>query len=210
MMMSMPNRKNTRTHAAPRDRTAALVGLLLAGLLTASACAPKRAGVTYHDPNMDFSLLQTVAVMPLGNLTSTSQAADRTRDVLMTMLQATGATYVLPPGEVARGLTRASVERPAAPTPDEVVEFARIVNADAVITGTIREYGEVRSGTSSAPVISISLQMMEAQTGRIVWSASSTRGGITASDRLFGGGGKPMDVVTRQAVRDLIDKLFGS
>jgi hypothetical protein len=41
-----------------------------------------------------------------------------------------------------------------------------------------------------------------------VWSASATRGGISASDRLFGGGGEPMDEITSEAVRDLLDKLF--
>ncbi len=191
----------------PYKRTILVVALcLLAGI----GCATRQSEVTFHDPNMDFSLVQTIAVLPFANFTPTSQAAGRTRDVFMTMLQATGALYVLPAGEVTRGLSRSSVAQPAEPAPEEIVAFARIVNADAVITGTLREYGEVRSGSSSAAVISISLQMMEAETGRVVWSASSTKGGIDASDRLFGGGGKPMDVVTRQAVRDLLDKLFGS
>ncbi len=52
------------------------------------------------------------------------------------------------------------------------------------------------------------MQMMEAQTGRVVWSASSTRGGVTMSDRLFGGGGEPMNIVTEKAVDDVIRKLF--
>ncbi len=201
---SSPDNKSSRT--ATRRMTAFLALILLAGM----GCATRTSEVTFHDPNMDFSLVQTVAVLPFANFTPTSQAAARTRDVFMTMLQATGGLYVLPAGEVARGLSRSSIAQPSEPSPEEIVAFARIVNADAVITGTLREYGEVRSGSSSAAVISIGLQMMEAQTGRVVWSASSTKGGVDASDRLFGGGGKPMDVVTRQAVRDLLDKLFGS
>jgi hypothetical protein len=111
---------------------------------------------------------------------------------------------------VGRGVSRASVSRPEEPNPEEMVKFARLVNADAVITGTVREYGEVRSGTSSANVISVSLQMLEAETGRVIWSASATKGGIGAADRMFGGGGKPMNVVTQEAVKELLDKLFGS
>jgi hypothetical protein len=90
-----------------------------------------------------------------------------------------------------------------------VTKFAKVVSADAVFTGTLKEYGEVRSGTSAANVVSLSMQMMEAQTGRVVWSASSTRGGVTTSDRLFGGGGEPMNETTQKAVDDLLDKLFG-
>jgi hypothetical protein len=77
-----------------------------------------------------------------------------------------------------------------------------------VIIGTIKEYGEVRSGTSSSTAISLSMQMLESQTGRVVWAAASTKGGITFGDRLFGGGGEPMNVVTEKAVDELIDKLF--
>jgi hypothetical protein len=181
----------------------------LAALALAAGCAGKRpAEVTYHDPNMDFSLLQKVAVLPFENLTTTTAAADRVRDVFMTMMQATGAMYVMPPGEVARGVDRASVARPAAPTAEEVVNLGKVVGVDAVITGVLREYGEVRSGSTSAGVVSLSVQMMETQTGKVVWSASSTRGGVDAADRLFGGGGQPMDQVTADAVRDLLDGLF--
>jgi hypothetical protein len=55
----------------------------------------------------------------------------------------------------------------------------------------------------------MSLQMMEAQTGKVVWSASTTQGGVTMSDRLFGGGGEPMNATTQKAVDDLLEKLFG-
>lgn len=166
------------------------------------------AEVTYHDPNMDFSLVQKVAVLPFENLTTVNTAGERVRDVFMTMMQATGSSYVVPPGEVARGIDRVSPSRPSAPTSEEVVNLGKVVGVDAVITGVLREYGEVRSGATSASVVSVSLQMMEAQTGKVVWSASSTRGGVDAADRLFGGGGRPMDQVTADAGRDLLDKLF--
>jgi hypothetical protein len=52
------------------------------------------------------------------------------------------------------------------------------------------------------------MQMMEAQTGRVVWSASTTMGGVTTSDRMFGGGGEPMNATTQKAVDDLLEKLF--
>jgi len=147
-------------------------------------------------------------VLPFENLTTMATAAERVRDVFTTMMQATGTSYVLPPGEVARGVDRASVANPTAPTAEEVVNLGKVVGVDAVITGVVREYGEVRSGSTAAGVVSVSLQMMETQTGKVVWSASSTRGGVDAGDRLFGGGGQPMDQVTADAVRDLLDKLF--
>jgi hypothetical protein len=82
------------------------------------------------------------------------------------------------------------------------------VKADAVITGVVREYGEVRSGTTAANVVSLSLQMIEAQTGKIVWSASSTQGGVGLKERLLGGGGEPLNDCTEKAVKDVINQLF--
>jgi hypothetical protein len=162
----------------------------------------------YRDPNMDFGAVRVVAVMPFVNLTRDALAAERVRDVFMTMLLSTGGVYVVPQGEVARAALTAGITNPAAPSKEEILKFATFVKADAVITGVVREYGEVRSGTTAANVVSLSLQMIEAQTGMIVWSASSTKGGIGLKERLLGGGGEPLNDSTEKAVKDVINQLF--
>ncbi|MBI5016349.1 MAG: DUF799 family lipoprotein [Deltaproteobacteria bacterium] len=175
--------------------------------LVLAGCATTGAGV-YHNQDMDFGSIQTVAVMPLANLSRDVQAAERVRDVLTTQLLATGAFYVLPPGEVAGVVTKAGIGNPAAPSADQIVALCSALKADAVLTGVVREYGDVRSGSATANVISLGLQMSEGQTGKVVWSASSTQGGIGWGDRLFGGGGEALNVVTEKAVNELIKKLF--
>lgn len=198
------------SHAAgSRGRRAARRCAVLAAALLLAGCAARRAEkVTFHEPQMDFSLIRTVAVMPFANLAPVQAAGDRVREIFMTMLQATGAVYVLPPGEVARGISRAGIQNPQAPAPEEAVALGKLIGADAVITGTVLEYGETRSGSTSASLISLSVRMMEAKTGRIVWSAAATKGGVSPAARLFGGGGEPMNEVTTKAVDDLLDKLF--
>lgn len=181
---------------------------LLFLLFFVGACATSTVTTTYIDPNMDFGAVKTVGVMPFGNLTRDSVVADRVRDVFTNKLLATGAIYVVPSGEVARGVARSEIQAPSTPSPEEAVKLGGIIKVEAIITGVVKEYGEVRSGTTNANIISLSAQMIETQTGRVVWSASSTQGGITLSDRLFGGGGKPMNIVTEKAVDDLISKLF--
>ncbi len=175
-------------------------------LFSLTACAG--SGEFYRDSNMDFGSIQTVAVMPFANLTRDNAAGDRVRDVFLNKLLATGAVYVVPYGEVAKGVGRAEISNPVAPSPEEVVKLAGLIKVSAVITGVVREYGEVRSGTSAANAISMSLQMMEGTTGKVVWTASSTKGGINMWDRLFGGGGRPMNDITESAVNDVINKMF--
>lgn len=181
--------------------------VLLFMAISLTACAHKSAGV-FRDPNMDFGVIQNVAVMPLANQSKDQSASDRVREVLMTRLLATGAFYVIPVGEVKRGTTRLGLADPTAPSTDEVIKFSSVVKVDAVITGVVKEYGEVRSGSAASNAISLNLQMIETQTGRIIWSASSTQGGIGVTDRLFGGGGTLMNDITEKAVDDLIKKLF--
>lgn len=174
-------------------------------ILLQAACASR---VAYRDRTMDFGMVQTVAVMPFVNLAKDAAAADRVRDVFMTSLLAKSGLYVLPHGEIVRGISRAAIANPAAPSPEEAVRLGGIVKADVVVTGVVREYGEVRSSTTIANIVSVSVEMMETQTGKVVWSASSTKGGITFWDRMFGGGGEPMNDVTEDAVDELLKKLF--
>jgi hypothetical protein len=191
------------------SRSAALLALFAAVAALVPGCATHSQGnVTFHDPNMDFSLIRSVAVLPFANLTVSPKAEDRAREVFMTMLQATGATYVIPPGEVARGISRSALSNPVTPTTEDVVRLAKNLEADVVITGTVLEYGEVRSATTTANVISLNVQMMEGQTGKVIWTGASTKGGIDAGKRLFGGGGEPMNDVTADAVNDLLHRLF--
>ena len=182
------------------------VGVLLVAILLVEACASSTD--VYHDQRMDFGAIQAIAIMPLANLTRDTTAADRVRDVFVTKLLATGAVYVLPVGEVAKGVSKMENVNPSALSGEDVVKLGALIKVQAIIMGAVREYGEVRSGTSTANIVAVSAQLVETQTGKVVWSSSSSQGGVGWTDRLFGGGGKAMDVVTEKAVDDLIAKLF--
>jgi hypothetical protein len=190
-------------------KTARFVACVLWCLAIAAPLCTAQVTDVYRDPKMDFGVIQTVAVLPFSNLARDQVVAERVRDVFINRLLSTGAVYVLPVGEVARGVAKMEIQTPTAPTAEEAVKIAAFLKADAVITGVVREYGEVRSGTTTANVISMSIQLIEGGTGKVVWSASSTKGGITFWNRLFGGGGQPVNKVTEQAVDALFEKLIG-
>jgi len=188
-----------RNHRA--TASAATVALLM-------GCGTSASHKPYQDPSMDFASIHTVVVMPFGNLTRDTAAGERLREVFSTMLLATGAVYVVPPGEVWRAIARLGIQDPRAPTTEEITKIGALLKADAVIRGVVSEYGEVRSGSSVSNVISMRLEMYETSTGKSVWSAASTKGGVNFGDRLFGGGGAPMNDTSEQVVDDLLNKLF--
>lgn len=177
-------------------------------LLLLSSCASTKSTRDFTNAQMDFSAVSSVAVLPFQNLTGDEQAAERVRDAFMGMLLATEAIYVLPPGEVTRGINRLNIRTPTTPSVDEVKKLRGMLEVDAVITGVLREYGTVRSGAAEANLVSLSLQMIETQTGTTVWSAVSTKGGVTMTHRLLGGGGRPMNDITIAVINDLLNQLF--
>lgn len=181
---------------------------LLAWPALAALLAGCASGHKYHDQKMDFASVRTVAVLPFANLSRDTLAAERVRDVFSGLLMATGSIYVLPQGEVAKGIGRAGLANPYSPAKDEVLALAKALGADAVFTGVLKEYGEVRSGSAAANTVSVSMSMYETSAATVVWTASTTQGGVGFADRLFGGGGAPMNKVTEEACRDLLDKLF--
>jgi hypothetical protein len=158
---------------------------------------------------MDFGSIKTVVVMPFWNLTQNQQASDRVRDVFANALLATNAVYVVPTGEVARAVSRLGVAVSTTPSAEEIVKLGAMLKADAVITGVVKEYGEARTASAASNVVSVSLQMHETGAGKVIWSGASTKGGVTWGARLLGtGGGEPMNLVTEQAVDDLLLQLF--
>jgi TolB-like protein len=184
------------------SKTRIVVFCFLAHLL---GCA---SGDVYFEPTMDFGSLQAVAVLPFQDLTGSKDAAERVRDTFMGRLLATEAVYVLPPGEVARGINRIGGLPQKGPSTEQIQKLANVLSVQGIITGVVREYGTVRSGAAAANVVSVSLQLIETSGGIVVWSASSTKGGISVWDRLVGGGGEPMNSVTEKVVNELLDKLF--
>jgi hypothetical protein len=101
----------------PLEKNSHGTGVILFMLFLALAgCATP--GAVYRDPNMDFGQIETIAVMPFSNYSRDNIAGDRVRDVFVTLLQGTGAVYVVPPGEVARGINRIGIPNPS-PTAED-------------------------------------------------------------------------------------------
>jgi hypothetical protein len=194
--------KKCRNHIHPEAY------ILLFMLVAMVACTSSGISENYHDPEMDFAAVRTIAVMPFANLSNDKEAGQIVRDTFMTSLMATGLVYVIPAGDIERGILRTKLANPISPSGEDIATLSSLIKADAVITGVVREFSVIRSGQASAAVISMSMQMIESRSRKMVWTAATTKGGINTWDRLFGGGGRPMNEITEQAVNDIINKLF--
>ena len=173
-------------------------GMVLLSLFGCRATAP-----AYIHPSVDISYISKVAVMPFANLTRDEFAGQKLREILIAELLLTGVLDVVETGEVSRVLAQEKVEKPSSLNTGQIKKVGKALGVQAILVGTIEEYGEVRSGSLSAPLVTISLRMLDVESGSIVWSVNHSKGGIKTMARLFGVGGDSISKVSMTDFRNV-------
>jgi hypothetical protein len=182
-------------------------GLLVLGVfaLLAGGCG---APVHYIHPTYDFSTVKTVAVLPLENLTTEQLSAERVRKAVVSELLASGVVDVVELGQVNRALNQQGIQSVSTIGSDDVKKLAGALGVQAFVVGSVDTYDRISLGGGSFPEVTITLRLVDAGTGTVVWSASQTGGGVGVIGRLFGLGGDTMSEATQKAVRGALRTLF--
>lgn len=188
----------------PRSGTALCVGVIAALCSCASGNA---GGALYVHPYSDLSAYEQIAVLPLDNLAIDRAAGDRVRDILVVELSAQGLYDVVDTGEVNRVLRIEGFTDTSGLGPEQIKQIGDALEVQALFLGSVIEYRERRSGTITAPDVSLSLRLIDVETGIVTWSVSDARTGVSMSTRLFGVGEQSMSEATRDLIRRMIDTL---
>lgn len=181
------------------------VFVLLASLAVA-ACGSAMRPTKFANPRIDFSFVERVAVLPFENFSTDPAAAPRATRLMITELLATGAVDVVEPGEVTAALARFP-GRVARPSKEQLVELGKTLGVQAVIAGSVAQSEVLRSGAAGIPAVTLDAQMIETESGGILWAATNTEKGSVMSARLLGNEGEPLSVTTRRCVRKLVATL---
>ncbi|MBI4682023.1 MAG: hypothetical protein HY757_02850 [Nitrospirae bacterium] len=170
-----------------------------------------RSGVpVYHlSEDIDFSFYKKVAVMPFDNLTNEKYADQIVRQLVISEILASGFLDVVFPGEVQKVINELDIKSVSSLSKQQITALGKALNVEAIITGSVEEYGEVKMGNISAPQVTVSLMMADAGTGSIVWSITKTRGGASFLARHFGASHETISETVMLLVRDAIQTLAG-
>ena len=171
------------------------------------ACAGGMQPTRFTHPQIDFSFVERVAVVPFENLSTDQQAGFRATRLLITELLASGAVDVVEPGEVEAAMARLA-GRTARPSKEQIVSLGQSLGVQAIIAGTVAQSEVVRSGGAGVPVVTLDAQMIESESGEIIWAATHTEKGSGFAARVLGTGGEPISQTTRRCVRTLLDTLL--
>ncbi|MEJ2085913.1 MAG: hypothetical protein P8Y44_09580 [Acidobacteriota bacterium] len=170
-------------------------------------CSSTLEPTEFTNPDIDFGFVERVAVLPFQNLSNDQQAGFRATRLMITELLASGAIDVVEPGEVEGALAKIR-GRPSQPSIEEIVGLGQSLEVQAVIMGTVAQSEILRSGAVGIPAVTLDAQMVETETGAIVWAATHTEKGGSASARFLGSGGQPISVTTRKCVQELLKSLL--
>jgi hypothetical protein len=192
-------RPPTQTRAA-----LAAVAVLLFGCGCAST-APRY----FVNPQADMVFYKKVAVLPFANLSPSPLAGERVTRAFVTELIIADRYQVIEPGEFKLALEKAGAD----PAPDgtydpgKLKEAATQVEAKGVIRGAVTDYQTQRNGQDEYPVLTFDVELLDTDTGNVVWRAAITRRGKPRFPVFGGSSTLTLGRLTQEACVEMVEGL---
>lgn len=152
-----------------------VVGLVAAIAMTSflTACASVTTSASPALPKGE-----TIALLPIVNLTETPQAGARAEAIVESLLQAEGNRSVKRyQGDINREALFQTVDREAV---EQAIAAARSARANYGLTGSVHEW-RYKVGVDGEPAVGITLKLINIETGEVVWTATGSRTGWSRS-----------------------------
>lgn len=153
---------------------ALVLGFSLAGCVTDPDVAyflnaPSGANIFVARVAVD---VEKVAIMPFK--AATELIGSSISDMLVTEISRTRRYTLVERSQMAKVLGEAELSL-AGLSEAEAIKAGTMLGADAVIIGTVDEYGTVAQGGRTYPVVGISIRLIECRSGKVLWSADLAR-----------------------------------
>ena len=174
--------------------------VLLMAVLSLSGCFSGQVPIeSFVRENTNLALIQKIAVLPFEG----SGRAPRIRELAMTQLLANNIFDVVDKGVVDMLLKQEAI---TAAAPLDIFTLRRLgesLDVSAVMLGSVEDDVNAR-GSASFPEITMTLRIVECETGQVLWQASGMGSGYSVADRLFGMAPKDRFQVTMDLLYDLM------
>jgi hypothetical protein len=175
-------------------------------LITLTGCGGT-SNLHYVQQQFDYSSIKRIAVLPFESHTSDEYAGEKIRQSVITDLLSRGID-VIEPGEVTRSLIELKIKSLSSIKTSDIQTLAKTLGVDALMMGSVEAYGISKGITVSYPEVSISMRLIEASSGKIIWSVCNTSGGPNFWTRHFGAENISLSETANKVVKEAIDTLF--
>lgn len=180
---------------------------VVALLITCGGCGG--IGPTeFVNPEYNFAFLERVAVIPFENLSDDTNGGARATRYFNNALLASEAFAVVEPGEVTRALESLGLVMAGQLTQAQSVSLGGSLGVQGLFLGTLNESSTLRSGSTTVQVVTVTIRLVETETGATVWSATHTEDSAGFWSSLFGTKQKGSAEVTRKCIDRALDTLL--
>ena len=138
-----------------------------------------------------------IAVMPFK--ASTELIGSSVSDMVVTELLRTQKYQLVERGQMSKVLGEAELAM-AGLSEAKAVEAAKMLGAEAVVIGTVDEYGTQAKGGDTYAVVGLSIRLINCATGNIIWSADLAK--MAGDDDI------PLATHARDVVHELVAGLY--
>ncbi len=146
--------------------------MALAGVLAASACSSID---TTSAPTLHAS--DTVAVLPIANYTETPDAGNAAQALAVNALRDLGIATVQ---SVPASSSGDSFDATSQPDQDKALGWARTHHARYSLSGAVEEW-RYKVGVDGEPVVGMTFELHDVESGKVVWSGTGNRSGWSRS-----------------------------
>ncbi|RJQ52036.1 MAG: hypothetical protein C4526_08915 [Nitrospiraceae bacterium] len=184
--------------------------VLLSALLSGcgSSVAPFRSKELKKEDGIN------MAVLPFDNLSKTQGAGKIMENYILVEFLKRSPLDIIEPGEVLSVLSQERI-RLATSVPRETInKIGKRLDARLLMIGIVHEYemqlASGPGGSGQVPVIAVSLRIVDADTGNIVWAVSAPRRG-TDNETVFGIGRiQSMDRLAQKTAEEIAQAFTDS
>lgn len=175
-------------------------------LMSALSCASGTR--VYVNPDADMAFYTKIAVVPFTNISGDGFAGQRVTRAFITALILTNRYQIVQPEEFRAALLKSGAMPGADGTydPEKLKEVAVQSGATGILRGTVSEYTMQRSESGDVPTISFDAELMDANTGNVVWRSSITKLG-KGRIPIVGSGSRSLGRLTQDACEEMVARL---
>jgi TolB-like protein len=170
-------------------------------LTVLAGCGANTVSKSFIREGADLRLIQKVAVLPFEG----GGRASRIRELAITQLLADKTFDVVDRGRVDIAMKRESLS--GALDVSTIRRLGESLDVQAVLLGSV-EQEKVSRGSSSFPELTLTLRLIDCESGQLLWQASGRGSGYSVTDRLFGFAPKDIFEVTLELLEDLFATMF--
>jgi TolB-like protein len=186
----------------------AVLPLVLTVFISAAAASASVA-VQPPGPRLQQRLIdiKRVAILPFHNISGKTNAGDLVTNIFVTEIFRAGLFQVEEPGNVSQFMIQEKLNVIGEIGVEWLKTMHRRFGVDAVIVGTVEEFDDGTSSDTAVPLVSVTIRMIDAKTGNIIWSAQNKRKGDEYIIAFDFGLVRSVNTLSRKVISEMIHTL---